>query len=132
MTPLGSSCTNYIKDQARRRNSIVRIIHTTPAQDAAALAYLRSFKNSKLPQVSDPWGDLEDNCSTRVNNALDAAGIPMVDPAGQPLIFPWQEPAPRNLPGTAGKRAAAAGAPPYLIPQGNPGLPTNLSPFDPH
>jgi len=130
--PLGSSCTDYLRKQASRRDTIVRIIHTTPEQDAAALAYLRSFKNSQLPATSSPTGDLTDNCSTRANNALDVAGVPMVDSAGNPVVFPWQVPAPRSLPGTAGKRAAAAGAPPYLIPQGNPGLPSNLSPFDPH
>ena len=131
-TPLGSSCTDYLKKQASRRDTIVRIIHTTPAQDAAALAYLRSFGNSGLPKTSSPTGDVNDNCATRANNALDAAGIPMVDSAGNPVIFPWQVPAPRGLPGTAGNRAAAAGGTPYLIPQGNPGLPSSLSPFDPH
>jgi len=131
-TPLGSSCTDYLKKQASRRDTIVRIIHTTPVQDAAALAYLRNFGNSGLPKTSSPTGDVNDNCATRANNALDAAGIPMVDLAGNPMIFPWQVPAPRGLPGTAGNRAAAAGGTPYLIPQGNPGLPSSLSPFDPH
>jgi len=130
--PLGSSCTDYLKDQKSRRDTIVHIIHTTPAQDAAALAFLRSFKNSRLPDTWSPIGVPNDNCSTRANSALDAAGIPMVDTVGQPLFFPWQMPAPRGLPGTAGERADAAGAVPYLIRQGNPGLPSNLNQFDPH
>src|SRR5579863_9558751 len=126
----GSSCTDYLKDQKKRRDTIVHVIHTTPAQDALALAYLRSFKNSELPKTWSPFGVPNDNCSTRANSALDAAGIPMVDSTGNPMVFPWQVLAPRSVPGTAGSRADAAGAVPYLIPQGSPGLPSFLNQFD--
>ena len=128
---LGSGCLDYLKDQAKRRDTIVHVIKTTPAQDAAALAYLRSFKNSKLPGgIISPY--LKDNCATRSNNALDAAGIPMVDLNGFPMLDSQDVPAPRFLPGTAGQRADAAGANSYSIPKGSTGIPSALSPFEPH
>jgi hypothetical protein len=60
------------------------------------------------------------NCSTRANSALDAAGIPMVDTVGNPLIFPWQTPAPRGLPGTAGHRGRRSWRCPLLNSPGEP------------
>lgn len=64
----GTSLDAYLQREAGRRDTTVYIIHTT-AQDAAALAYLNS-------QIGKPLsGVLKDNCSTRSNKALDAAGI---------------------------------------------------------
>jgi len=48
---------------------MVYVIPTTPAQDAAALDALRANQRSgKIPMT---YG----NCSDRVNDALDAAGL---------------------------------------------------------
>jgi RHS repeat-associated protein len=98
-TPLGSSTTAYLTEQASRRDTTVYVIKTTPEQDKAAV-------NAALQQ--DKKGTVNiypDNCSTRSNAVLDAAGIPQaqgpVNPAG-PMVMPGPDPA---IPGAAGQRA---------------------------
>jgi hypothetical protein len=75
------------------------VIKTTPEQDKAAV-------NAALQQ--DKKGTVNiypDNCSSRSNVILDAAGIPAahgpVNPAG-PMEMPGPDPA---IPGAAGQRA---------------------------
>lgn len=67
-TPRGSSVAQFLASQAEYRDSTLYYIPTTKEQDAAALASLRgSPEKLGSPAV--------DNCSTRTNNALSAAGF---------------------------------------------------------
>jgi RHS repeat-associated protein len=113
-TPLGSSASDYVSKQSSNRDSTITIIKTTPEQDAAA-----------------------DNCSSRTNGALDAAGIPGLS---IPVAIPATPatpgglvnlPAPTNIPGTAGARAAAAGGTTITVPKGSTTVPQQVKQFDP-
>ncbi|MFN7963318.1 MAG: RHS repeat-associated core domain-containing protein [Thermoanaerobaculia bacterium] len=114
---LGSSVVQYVRDQAPRRFQAIYIIHTMSQQDAAALAYLRSFASWKLPPG---WLNalLKDNCSVRSIRALDEAGVLWVLGG-----FP-------NVPGSSGVRAVAAGADIYYLPQGTLSFPAALASFE--
>lgn len=124
-TPAGLSLQSYLLRESQRRDSDVYVIKTTPEQDAAALAYLRQFKDTTLPKdfLSTYFVD---NCSVRSNNALDAARVfrpPSEDPFGAP---PGE-----NVPGSAAQRAAAAAAQMYSIPRGTQAVPPELRQFEP-
>ena len=70
-TPPGSSFSDYLALQSEFRNQVVYDIKTTPQQDAAALAYLRSQK--------DDIGKL-DNCAFRTYQSLRHARVPIGEP----------------------------------------------------
>lgn len=125
-TSAGSSLANYLKREANRRNTNVFVIKTTKQQDTAVLRYLRKFPSTRLP------GDflsilLGDNCATRSNVALDAAGIPhpIISDDGRGSIIP------PSLPGSAGYRALAAGANSIQILRGSIIIPSMLRQFEP-
>jgi RHS repeat-associated protein len=71
-TPLGSSTTAYLLNQATYRNSTAYLINTSAAQEAAILASLRS-RTDNLPPV--PSMDSHDTCASRSNDALRQAGL---------------------------------------------------------
>jgi len=111
-TDLGSSLTDYLLDQASRRNTTVYIIPTTPEQDAKAWAELRNnYKKYGLPKTAG-------NCSDLSNDALSKAGI---DETLTPNIWP----------GSAGARASKAGASPIYIPKNSTSIPDVLNQFNP-
>jgi RHS repeat-associated protein len=105
-TRLGSSIEAYLVREAPRRNSLVYVIKTTRQQDLAA--FRATVKDRGM-------GVLIDNCSSRSNDILDAAGIPYPTcPSCEfPLVY-WP-----NLPGTAALRAIGAGAQRFVIPKGS-------------
>jgi RHS repeat-associated protein len=74
-TPTGSNLTAYLNEQSRYRDSTVYILDTTPAQERIIRDYLLKQPNTLPDATSDPLGALEDNCATRVRNALLEAGI---------------------------------------------------------
>jgi RHS repeat-associated protein len=124
---LGSSLAGYLLREAPRRNTVVYVIKTNSEQDAAALAYL----TQGFPQ---PLGKISDNCSSRSNAALDAAGITrlVADPRFSALLgggIPMH--GLTNQPGTAGLRAATAGAVSFQVPKGSMLVPLDLQPFEP-
>lgn len=112
----GSGVAAYLLRESARRNTIVYVIKTSPAQDAAALAYLRQ-------NFDKPLGIARNNCSTRSNEALDAAAIPDFRNLPVPFVY--------DIPGTAGARALGAGAPAYNVPQGSAFVPIALGQFEP-
>lgn len=127
-TAAGSSLKEYVLRESPRRNSKIYIVKTTPEQDTAALNYLNSHSDTKLPSdfASIAYAD---NCSTRSNAALSAAGIPYpyeVDMAtGLPLvILPSQ-------PGSAGYRAISNGAIEVSVPRDTQHIPAELDQFEP-
>lgn len=83
---------DYIIRELPRRDTTIFIIKTTEAQDNAAAGMLDAIAGSGKTLTRDDIAS--DNCSTRVNKALDAAGI-----EGIPIssVFP----------GTAGVRAVS-------------------------
>jgi RHS repeat-associated protein len=97
---IGGSLWDYIVREVPRRSSVIYIIKTTPDQDRQAVDALLAM--DKEPRLKDGLSILFDNCSTRANRALDAAGIPRhIDRDG---------PVPSSVPGTAGERAVDAHA----------------------
>jgi RHS repeat-associated protein len=122
----GMSLSTFLLSQATYRNSTVFVIHTTPAQDAAALASLTGQPHHMGPAS-------QDNCSTRSNQALDAAGIPPLDMPMSPDIPSITAPLEEGgiLPGSAGGRALQAGASVYNIPEGSTSIPGTLGQFEP-
>ena len=123
-TVCGSSLKKYLQREAPRRNTVIFIIKTTPAQDAAALADLQ--KNGSCQRTLPiTFG----NCSSISNSALTAAGIP-APPAFNPItgepVFPSD-----FVPGSAGVRAGAAGASTVNIPKNSPTIPGGLQGFEP-
>jgi RHS repeat-associated protein len=125
----GGSLEAYLLREAPRRDTNAYIIHTTPAQDAAASKYLKS-------KVGKPLGGLlKDNCSTRSNEALDAAGIAPLTP--RPGLG-MELPNPIDLldelgitPGSAGARALQECAEVISIPNGATTIPGSLKQFEP-
>lgn len=106
----GYDALAYLAEQSKRRNTTVYVIPTTAAQDAVALAVLRaSHAAGGIPMTVG-------NCSDRSNDALNAAGI------SDTLM-------PNIIPGSAGNRAAAAGAVIYSVPLGASTLPSTLTQF---
>lgn len=98
-TQLGSSATLYVQAQSQLRNQLVTVIPTTPAQDAAALAFFNNYPGM------NSVGKL-DNCTVRTSEGLQAAGLPL-----DGSLFP----------GALGRSAAGLpGAQSFFIPQGGP------------
>ena len=123
-TKCGSSHSDYLRREAPRRNTVVYIIKTTPAQDAAALADLQ--KQGKCErELPRTFG----NCSSISNSALNAAGIPTLPQfnpiTGAPLFSN------DFVPGSAGLRAGDAGANSVNILKNSPTLPGGLQGFEP-
>ncbi len=81
-------------------DTTIIIIKTTPEQDAAAAATLQNIAATR-PQLASDTSITTDNCTVRVNEALDAAGIMDVK---NPMI-----------PGSAGLRAVADGGSSGLV-----------------
>ena len=103
-TQLGSSMTDYMTLQAGRRDTKVSIINTTPAQDqAAADALVKQNDKGAIGMVTD-------NCSSRSNAALDAAGVPGFPVVVDPLTGTAAK-VDGDTPGTAGLRTK-------LLPEG--------------
>jgi len=122
---LGKSMARYLSKESARRDTTVYIIKTTGAQDAAILEYLRSYKDYRLP--TDKVHALYlDNCSTRANRALDAAGIPR-----WAVVDPLSGAETTNMPGTAGMRAQGVGAEKYYVPRNASSLPLVFQLFEP-
>lgn len=122
-TPCGSPLTSYLQREVSRRNTVVFIIKTTPAQDAAVLAQLNSWGkcDRKIPIT---FG----NCSDISNHALNAGGIPPVPGwvfNNNPLFYMGL------MPGSSGTRAGLAGGTAINIPQNSPSLPPSLQGFNP-
>jgi RHS repeat-associated protein len=98
---LGGGVMDYIERESPRRNTSITIIKTTPEQDAAIAKSMEDQAASK-PQLT-AGGLLTDNCSLRVNRALDAAGgINMSFFAAHNAPLP-------SMPGSAAYRAATSG-----------------------
>jgi len=119
---LGGSVEDYLEREAPRRDTVITIIKTTPEQDAAIAAKLEEIAGSR-DKITEKT-ILTDNCSIRVNEALDAAKIPSggvrISP-GEPLDR-GQEIGRLNpvIPGSAGQRARAVpGAQVYKIEKGS-------------
>jgi hypothetical protein len=108
---LGGGMQDYIDREASRRNTTITIIKTTPEQDAAIEKSMMDQARDKPKLDSGIKITVADNCSTRVNEALDAAGG---------INSPMEPPLP-NIPGSAGFRAAGSGLQPEIIriPQGS-------------
>lgn len=91
---LGGGVKDYILREIPGRDTTIVIIKTTPEQDAAAAAKLKEIAGSR-DQLESDTTILRDNCTARVNEALDAAGIQSVNNG--------------FLPGSAGARAVVDG-----------------------
>lgn len=115
-TPQGLDIGDYLLREAPRRDTTVYVIPTTPEQDAAAFAAIVKDQN---------LGVFTDNCSSRSNDILDAAGFPRPNPNPM-LIDNGPMPFLPDLPGSAGQRAKAAGARQFVIPKGTKVLPPEL------
>ena len=125
-TQPGSSLRDYVLREAPRRDTRIYIVSTTPDQDKAALEYLSQFgSNLPGPFLRDLFVE---NCSTRTNGALGAAGIfPDVpfDPMAGPGSFP------SFLPGTAGLTARKHNPVVVEIPRNSATVPPQLGQFEP-
>jgi len=143
-TAAGSSPTEYLLTQATRRDSEVFILKTSPEQDAAALKYLQSFSDTSIgpsdsgasrATLAVAYAACVENCATRTNAALDAAGIPPLatspaSPNGRPDPGAGL-PVGTGVPGTAGTRATAQGAVKIGIPKGSTSIPAAVKAFEP-
>ena len=121
LTKLGGSTTDFLRNQAERRDQTITIIKTTPEQDKAAADALMK---------QDTKGSINiypDNCSARSNAGLDAAGIPPAK-TGNPITPMPADPA---MPGTAGARAMdTSGSQTIVIPKGGT-VPSQMNQFNP-
>jgi hypothetical protein len=70
---LGGGVKEYLDREIPKRDTTLTIIKTTPQQDAAAVAALENI--AKTSPTLSLFSIATDNCSIRVNAALDAAGI---------------------------------------------------------
>jgi RHS repeat-associated protein len=120
-TPPGSSAYGYLQRQTPRRDTTAYVIPTSPQQDAAALAALKAGVGKPLAGVAS------DNCSTRSNGALHAAGVPLPFEPNSGFYYP------ETVPGSAGFRAQLAGAAGFAFPKGAfpANYPSALKQFEP-
>jgi len=95
---IGGGAKDYIDREGPRRNTTITIIKTTLEQDAAVEKSMVEQARDKPKLESGIKITVADNCSTRVNEALDAAGI---NSAVEPPI--------PSMPGSAGFRAIGSG-----------------------
>ena len=112
----GGGVADYLNRESPRRDTTIYVVKTTPEQDAAIVNSMVEQAHSKRDISQDKRSLLLiDNCSTRVNEALDKAGGELVLPIDPPLAV---------QPGSAGARAMLSGLPVTVIsmPQG-----TNVS-----
>jgi hypothetical protein len=102
---------DYIDREGPRRNTQLTIIKTTPEQDAAIEKSMVEQARDKPKLESGLKITIADNCSTRVNEALDAAGA---------INGPVQPP-PASMPGSATFRALGSGLEYQIVqvPQGS-------------
>jgi hypothetical protein len=113
---IGGGVADYLNRESPRRDTTIFVVKTTPEQDAAIVSSMVEQAQSKRDISQDKKSLLlVDNCSTRVNEALDKAGGELVLPIDPPLAV---------QPGSAGARAMLSGLPVTVIsiPQG-----TNVS-----
>jgi RHS repeat-associated protein len=108
---IGGGVKDYIDREGPRRNTTITIIKTTLEQDAAVEKSMVEQARDKPKLESGIKITVADNCSTRVNEALDAAGG---------INSPF-EPPPASMPGSAGFRAIGSGLEYQVIqvPQGS-------------
>ena len=124
-TAFGSSATAYMASQATYRSSTVYVLDTTPAQEAAMVAYLN---DNYSPQSGRHYSIFNHSCATAVNGALGSQGIGDdailgVAQAGG-IMLP-------QLPSTAGFIGSTyPGASIISIPQGA-AIPRSLLSFNP-
>lgn len=122
LTKLGGSTTDFLSNQSGRRDQTITIIKTTPEQDAAAATALMK-QDAKGPINLYP-----DNCASRSNAALDAAGVPQKTYSTPVDDIPAQD---TSMPGTTGARAQATpGAQTIVIPKGG-SVPGQMQQFNP-
>jgi RHS repeat-associated protein len=130
-TALGSSTSEYVQKEVEKRDVQLYVIKTTPEQDkAAADALLKQDEKGAINVFPD-------NCATRSNVALDAAGVPRAGPG--PDAEGGYAAVSVSIPGSAGQRAqgvtgsqpdgATALAP---IPKGSTDLPAQVRQFEPN
>jgi len=112
---LGGNLKDYLEREAPRRDTVVTIIKTTPEQDEAMAAKLMEIANSNGTITRESI--LSDNCSTRVNKALDAGGIPSRQVESPDPTQGVPNPV---IPGSAGQRAQMVpGAQVFKIAKGS-------------
>lgn len=117
---VGGNVADYIYRESGRRSTRLYIIKTTPAQDADIEAALRAIAENE--PILKESAILTDNCSTRSNRGLDAAGIKNGHFKTGRTLGP-------NVPGSSGQRAMLSGADGLLIPEGAGWLPASLDQF---
>jgi hypothetical protein len=117
----GSSVSEYLNSEARRRDSTLYIIPTTPEQEQAILDCLRSFTTA--PDM------YPDNCADRTNRCLAAGDVPLIAGGGRlgpipPGPFPGDLEAAMNRLARQGRAASIAvpkgSSAPAVILQFNP------------
>ena len=101
---------DYIDREGPRRNTTLIIVKTTPEQDAAIEKSLVEQARDKPKLESGIKITIADNCSVRVNEALDAAGV------STPV-----QPPPPSVPGSAGWRGlfTNSGSQTIEVPKGS-------------
>jgi RHS repeat-associated protein len=125
---LGSSATNYTNSRlADGRTMTIVTLHTTPAQDAAAMKAFVAFTHSGKYAV------IGHSCVDAVKEALKAAGI--VAPASHDFVDPVAGPAPYRaedtpLPPSAALIAADQKGATIVVLKHQP-APDSLKKFDP-
>jgi RHS repeat-associated protein len=120
-----ANTTEFLKSESAKTNISITIIKTTPEQDKAAAGAL-----DKIDKDNKPMEILGgDNCSTRPNAALDAAGVPEKMTITSPVAYPSND---RDMPGSAGARAQAVpDSETTEIPKGSTSLPPVVQQFNP-
>jgi RHS repeat-associated protein len=120
-TLCGASVADFLQSQAEVRHQTAFLIKTSPAQDKQMLKYLQQFGQCKTVPL------FPDNCSSRVENALEAGGVRLNDPYFGGDAAPFPASLMRSLLILSG----AGGAEATDIPQGSPNIP-DVSGFEKH
>jgi hypothetical protein len=116
--PFGSSTTEYLRDQATYRGSLVIVLNTTPEQEAAIVAAIAGYPSA-------PYDVLSHSCATAVRDALFAADVDF-----DWSIYGERIPALNTPAGMSELAMTVPGAKLYRIPRGA-GVPAILQQFNP-
>ena len=113
----GSSVTDYIEKEAKRRESVAFILSTTPNQEKAIIDYMKgkTTKPEKFP----------DNCAARVGGALETGGVDLNDPLLPGVSLPTT-PFPGSIYRSLRSLESQGGAKSVIIPYRS----SNLTPFN--
>jgi RHS repeat-associated protein len=122
----GSSFSQYVLDQASKRDSTYYVFETTPEEDQAMIDKYNAFKGLR------PYDKIEHNCSTATSEVVQSGNLGGFDMWGE-YLFESNRVAPNTIAVMLHRYAKSGGnIREVFVPKGSTDVPFPLKQFDPH